>query len=119
MRRPNRSSSPWYEHIRDGRKTVEGRLCKGLFADLRSGDKLKILDKSGGYICARVLAVRRYKTFEEYLSHEGLRATLPGVRTISDGVAVYRRFYSPEREFGVCAIQLQKTKCFEGGRARR
>jgi ASC-1-like (ASCH) protein len=114
-------SSPWYEHIRDGRKTVEGRLCKGLFAGLRAGDKIKIDDKRGSYVCARVIEVRRYPTFEEYLSQEGLRITLPGVRSLAEGVAVYRRFYSveKEREFGICAIHLQKTRCFEGGRPRR
>ena len=100
---------PWFTAIAQKRKTIEGRLLKGKFAALRPGTVL-VVDKpnSKRRLVAVVTKVAKYPTFEAYLSSEGLNRTLPGVKTIRDGVDVYRRFYSEqdERNFGVVAIHI-------------
>lgn len=110
-------SQPWFGHVKSGRKTVEGRLDKGKFADVRAGTVLLIRRSSSNSnsnsnsskpVVAVVADVRRYDSFESYLSAEGLNRTLPGVQTIADGVSVYRQFYTEqdERKHGVLAIQI-------------
>lgn len=122
---------PWFRALRDGVKTVEGRLHKGKFAALRPGTVL-VVARSGppppsarGASVARpasssraarpfvavVTRVVRYASFVEYLSQEGLARTLPGVKTLEDGVAVYRAFYSAEDEaaHGVAALHVVRA----------
>jgi ASC-1-like (ASCH) protein len=107
-------SSPWFDHIRTGRKNVEGRLCKGTFATLRKGHLLTVHsegDQSWSFETI-VIDVRRYCSFKEYLEMEGLRRTLPGIGTVVEGIRVYRQFYSREQEseHGILAVELRRVK---------
>jgi ASC-1-like (ASCH) protein len=104
-------SQPWFSHIRDGSKTVEGRLNRGKFQAIKTGHIVVIRCTGHDRIKPLVAVVKdivRYDTFDQYLSHEGLVHTLPGVHTIREGVQVYRQFYSEEdeRTFGIAAIKL-------------
>jgi len=89
-----------------GTKTVEGRLNKGKFSDMKKGKTIII----NGQYRTKIAKVVKYKTFAEFLKKETLPKTLPGVYDIDTGVAVYRQFYSEtaEWEFGVVAIHLVK-----------
>ena len=108
-------SQPWLRHIQEGRKNVEGRLNKGKFAEMAVGTILVIGGKSNSKAAktvAVVTKIRKYVSFEEYLTQEGLANTLPGVKTIKDGVDTYHKFYSVEDEnkYGVLAIHLLLAK---------
>ncbi|XP_037496511.1 uncharacterized protein LOC110008869 [Jatropha curcas] len=54
----------------------------------------------------QVQDVHRYASFSEMLEAESLAKVLPGVKTIDEGVEVYRKFYAEEKERanGVLAI---------------
>lgn len=43
------------------------------------------------------------------LEKEGLENVLPGVKSIEEGIQVYRRFYDEEKEkkYGVVAIEIE------------
>ncbi|KAG5530673.1 hypothetical protein RHGRI_025590 [Rhododendron griersonianum] len=58
----------------------------------------------------QVQDVRRYASFLEMLEAESLTKVLPGVQTIEEGVQIYRKFYSEEKEKlnGVLAIGVTK-----------
>lgn len=115
-------SEPWFRALRDGAKTVEGRLHKGKFAALRPGTVLVVTRSSAGSsagssartrpFVAVVTRVLRYASFAEYLCQEGLARTLPGVKSLEDGVAVYRAFYSAEDEaqHGVAAVHVHVVR---------
>lgn len=106
------SVSPhWFQFIKDRRKTVEGRLNKGKFANMKKGDTLIISNDKQSVVVAVITNVIKYRTFEEYLVQEGLSRTLPGTRNIRDGVDIYRKFYNEkmENEFGVLGIHLHKV----------
>ena len=117
-------SQPWFSAIKKGAKTIEGRLAKPKFLALEVGDTA-VISRSGPVSASRsraptsstsaaskvvavVTRVVRYKSFAEYLSQEGLARTLPGVRTIDEGVQTYRQFYTAadEAEHGVAAIHI-------------
>ena len=117
---------PWFSAIARGTKTVEGRLNKGKFAEMRAGTVLSISksvkskssvkspissSKSSPRprtVVAIVTKVVRYPNFEQYLSCEGLNRTLPGLLSIKEGVDVYRQFYSAqdEQRYGVVAVHV-------------
>ncbi len=119
-------SQPWLGHILKGRKTIEGRLNKGKFADLRVGSIVIFsgplssrtsatrtpANSSSNRKVAVITRIDKYSTFQEYLSQSGLDRTLPGVATIDDGVAIYRQFYTPdmEKQYGILAIHFLLAK---------
>ena len=80
----------WFNHIFNGRKTIEGRLYKNKYKSFCKGIKtLRCNDKSFTILIEDIYI---YSSFEEYLSMEGLKATLPDVLTIEDGIKIYRDF---------------------------
>lgn len=90
-------SEPWFSLIASGAKTVEGRLNKGDFAELKKGDSIAWVNDQLGFtrkVKTIVVKVNNYKSFSEYLNNEKLKHCLPthGVDTISKGVKVYRQF---------------------------
>ncbi|KAI8537436.1 hypothetical protein RHMOL_Rhmol09G0023600 [Rhododendron molle] len=62
------------------------------------------------FLVLQVQDVRRYASFSEMLEAESLTKVLPGVQTIEEGVQIYRKFYSEEKEKlnGVLAIGVTK-----------
>ena len=105
-------SEPWYTHVKNSKKIVEGRLY-----DSKLEDQLKIdpiikfwnNDKTE-FVIVQVLKLTTYLTFEEMLNTEGLDNVLPNVETIKEGIAIYREYYSDEEEMerNVLAISLKK-----------
>lgn len=99
--------------IAAGLKQVEGRLNKGSFSELQTGDHIVWFNDDFGYrreARTAVTGIKDYKSFREYLVKETLSKCLPayGITTVRDGVTVYRKFYSSadEKKYGVLAIRL-------------
>jgi ASC-1-like (ASCH) protein len=106
--------SPWFQYIKEKQKKIEGRLDKGVFKSFIKGEKIKIInnDNSSDYVIAKIKKIRKYNSFEDYLSQEGLRKTLPNINNIQEGCNIYYKFYSKEqeKEFGVIAIEIKIIK---------
>lgn len=105
---PIHIDDPWFGYIKEGRKTVEGKIAKGKALKMIVGCNLEISGNSGAVIRAQVTAVRRYGSFREYLSTEGLETTLPGITSINEGLAVYHKYYAPgiDAQLGVLAVEM-------------
>jgi ASC-1-like (ASCH) protein len=103
---------PWFTYIKEGIKTVEGRLNKSFFTKLNVGDKVVWINRNN-HINTVITKIIKYKTFEEMLTNEGLEKVLPDpkIKTISDGVNIYRQYYASnvEKEHGVLAIHIKKN----------
>lgn len=103
-------SEQWFSHIRDGRKTVEGRKNSPTWAYLASAPP-QTLDITNGteHITRRVRAVRKYPSLREYLLGEGLARTLPGVHDLAAAEAVYLAYFDAGElaRYGVLAIELE------------
>lgn len=106
-----------------GRKTVEGRLNKGKFADYRMGDVVKlrrdIRDENGvlhdglpDQVRVEIVAIRKYSTFLELVNAEGFTQVIPSAKTAEIAAAEYDRFYSAadQAQYGVLAIQIVPIK---------
>ncbi|AYV82236.1 MAG: hypothetical protein Homavirus19_5 [Homavirus sp.] len=108
-------SEPWFSLIKNGEKKVEGRLNKGLFERIGVGQQItffnmdRITKQKNTFTC-KVVDKKPYDTFEEMLEKEGLQNVLPdrSLKTVQDGVNVYRRWYNEtmEKQYGVMALHV-------------
>jgi len=102
-------SEPWFSYIVSGKKIAEGRPNKSLFAKFKPKDILTIFNKQlQQRFDFEVTEILKYDTFKDMLTDLGITNVLPGIKTIEDGVKVYRQWYNEdvEREFGVIAIKI-------------
>lgn len=103
-------SEPWFSLIKKGVKSVEGRLNKGDFAKMKKGDIVVWINKNDK-VRTKITSVHKYKSFNNYITTEKLKNTLPepNVKTIKQGVDVYLKFYTKQDEtkYGVLAIRLK------------
>lgn len=104
-------SEPWFSHVVSKRKTIEGRLNSGDWAQMKIGDCIKFTSAENKEQSVEVVVVSAtiYPTFFEMLISEGLAPCLPGMYSICDGASIYRKFYSEEeeRKNGAIAIRIK------------
>lgn len=98
---------PFFSQLKDGQKTIEGRCAVGDYNRIGSGS-LIIFNRC---VVFEVQDVRRYASFSDMLGAESLAKVLPGVENIEEGVQIYRKFYTEEKERsnGVLAIFVSKV----------
>lgn len=105
-----------------GRKTIEGRLHKGKFANYRVGDIVKLRrdwrdeqghlhDGTPDAARVKIVAIRQYKNFLEMVQAEGYQKVIPSASTAEAAAAEYNRFYSTEDQatHGVLAIEIERV----------
>ncbi len=89
----------YFEAIKEGTKTIEGRLAKQKYRDLHVGDTVTFHNDLGEETVKRIKAIHIYRTFEEAFSEVDFRDALPGVDNIRESVLIYSKFYTlPEQE---------------------
>jgi ASC-1-like (ASCH) protein len=100
---------PCLSFILYGQKTIEGRLNKGKFKDLKIGYILLIGPDQKRFLIERITV---YKSFREMIKNEGIENVIPDKDNIEDAEAVYYKFYTKEeeKEFGVLAIKIIEIK---------
>ena len=106
-------SEPWFSLIQLGLKTVEGRLDKGDFHNMKPGDIVEWTNDDFLHrrVFTRITRKNNYKTFAEYLTAEGLDHCLPGMEKygMPHGLAVYYKYFTKadESAYGITAIHLE------------
>jgi ASC-1-like (ASCH) protein len=103
---------PWFSLIALGLKTVEGRLNKGSFKDMKVGETVLWTNEQQGFkreILTRISRITKYTGFEDYLQTETLPKCLPGILNIEQGLSVYYKLFLKEDEsrYGVLAIEVE------------
>ena len=97
---------PYLSFIFNSQKTIEGRLNKGKFKDLKIGDILLIGPQQNKFVVEKLTP---YENFKEMLINEGINKVVPDKNTIEEATDVYYKFFTKEqeKEFGVLAIQIK------------
>jgi ASC-1-like (ASCH) protein len=103
-----------------GRKTIEGRLNKGKFADYRAGDIVKLRrdyrddqgmlhDGEPDQVRVTITAIRQYVTFLDMVTSEGFTKVIPSAASPEAAADEYNKFYSAndQARYGVLAIEVQ------------
>lgn len=105
--------------ILDGSKTIEGRLAKGKFLTIRTGDLISIREdiyENGEIISSResaakikVTEIEKFNSFNEMLVAKGFERIIPSANSLEEASDEYRRYYSSddENEYGVLGISFQ------------
>ncbi|KAK6279473.1 hypothetical protein POUND7_019740 [Theobroma cacao] len=93
---------PFFSMLRDCLKTIEGRCAGGKYNNIEPGAMI-LFNKC---LVLEVQDVHRYATFSKMLEAESLLQVLPGVKSTEEGLQIYRKFYTEEKESsnGVLAI---------------
>lgn len=96
---------PYFTHIKNGTKIVEGRLNKGKFLEMKIGDELLLNE----VVKLEIVNKSVYKSFREMIMFEGIKNVIPDAKNIDEAESAYYKFYSKEDEnqFGVSAIQVK------------
>lgn len=103
-----------------GRKTVEGRLKRGKFAEYRVDDVIKLRrDVRGddGVLCdgkpdqarVKIVAIREYPDFLSLCRAEGYERVIPHAASAEEAAEEYDKYYSAEdqAECGVLAVEIK------------
>jgi ASC-1-like (ASCH) protein len=95
---------PYDTFIKEGKKTVEGRLAKDKYLQLKRGEVIQI-----NGIKASVLSIKKYPTFKEMIKSEGIENVIPDIKELEDATNVYYKFYTKEEEakYQVIAIRIK------------
>ncbi len=106
-----------------GRKTIEGRLNRGKFADYRVGDFVSLRrdyrdekgvlhDGESNAALVKIVAIRQYATFLDMVTAEGFRSVIPNADNARVAADEYNRFYSSDDQakYGVLAIEIMFYK---------
>lgn len=101
----------YFDAIKIGLKTVEGRLNTPKFKNLEPNMQIifKSTESNEDLIC-NIEAIILYPDFNIMLEKEGLEKMLPGVKTIEEGNNIYESFpgYKDEvKKIGALAIRLK------------
>ncbi|XP_031271535.1 uncharacterized protein LOC116129926 [Pistacia vera] len=97
---------PYFTQLKDGLKTVEGRCAVGDYNRIGPG-ALILFNKC---LVLEVQDVNQYRSFYEMFQAQSLAKVLPSVKSTNEGIQVYRKFYTEEKEKsnGVLAICVAK-----------
>jgi ASC-1-like (ASCH) protein len=113
-------SQPYFDEIKNGEKTFEGRLFKSKFKDIHVND-IVIWENDKDTFSTKIKSVRLFDTFFDAIESVGLKNVLPSqykkyknesVETIKKSIEeVYRQWYSmdDENEYGVVLFELSKN----------
>lgn len=85
---------PFFSFLQEGKKTVEGRCNVGKYAEVKEGQFLFFNDS----LLLRVETIKKYCSFQEMLETEEISSVLPGIKSVEEGLKIYRQFYYEEKE---------------------
>lgn len=101
----------YFDAIKAGTKTVEGRLNNSKFKDLKPGMQMSFTaaDTKELIICT-VKELNIYPSFKDMLEGEGVENMLPGVKDLEEGIKIYEGFPGYKEEVnknGALAIRIK------------
>ena len=88
----------WLKAVKTRMKTVEGRVKKGDWNNVRVGDKIIFYGNIQGEYYSREVTVtntKEFKTFEAMYEHYEERL-LPGCTDLSEATRIYQQIYGDE-----------------------
>ena len=107
-------SEPWFTFIKNGKKTVEGRINEERYNSYKVGDIIiwKNHEKNKvRSIKTKIVKINKYNTFKEMLKKERLKNTLPNYSSIDTAInEAYYNYYSEEFEKNLKIIIFKLKK---------
>ncbi len=80
----------YFDLIKSGQKTVEGRIATEKFHHIQIGDSLVFINnQTEEQLTCQITGFSHYRTFQEMLVSEGLSNCLPGITSLQQGIEIY------------------------------
>jgi ASC-1-like (ASCH) protein len=98
--------------IREGKKTVEGRVAKPPASNCQIGDRLRLYhfrDRFDDVVCD-ITDIKKFSSFREMLEETGVQECIPGAKDLEEAVNLYNSFpgYAQQAaKLGVIALYLR------------
>ncbi len=86
---------PWFAHIRNGLKPVEGRKNTPKYQKIHMGCFIEFSNGKENFL-ASVVEIRSYPTLEAYLNDVTFQMALPGISSFEEAVKVYYQWSTPD-----------------------
>jgi len=101
--------SEYFAAIKSGRKTIEGRLAKTKYSNLRPGNTITITDEgTGEQLVMEVESLHIYAGFgPAFARREDYRTAVPSARSAEEAVGVYEQFYTLDKQAAEGVIFLE------------
>jgi len=98
-----------FKSILAGKKTIEGRLLKGIFTKLINGEIFRFFNDNNSFT-VKVMKINSYNNFSDMLMHENVKNVVPYCATIEDGVSLYKNIYKQKiGKYKVLAIHFESS----------
>ena len=111
MKYHSHRAEPYFTFLKNGQKTIEGRVRNGKYKHIKPDDTIKVLNnEETDNVEVLVKRVAVYPSTKAMLENEPIKKLLPDVDTIDEAIKIYKRFYTPEQElqFGMVAIEVER-----------
>lgn len=104
-------SEPWFSLINMDKKKIEGRLNRGDFKKMKTGDIVIFYNNSDVYRETKCVIekITKYNNFREYLLDSTIEKCLPAITNMNDAIDIYYKYYKREDElkYGCIAIEIK------------
>lgn len=107
--------SIYFDLIRSGQKTVEGRVAKSKFNAFKIGDDLEFRCDDA-ILTTEIIELKYFISFEAMLNYFGVRSCLPNITSVEEGIEIYRslpNYAELESKLGVIGIRVILTDNLE------
>ena len=97
--------------IKEGKKTIEGRLNKNSFKKIGVNDIINFTNNTDN-IYVKVIDIKKYSSFLDMLKSEDINKVTPLSNSIEESLNIYRNCYSKNAEdkYGVLAFNIELIK---------
>lgn len=100
------------EPIRNGDKSIEGRIHSGKPATFKSGDTIRFICPSNenDEVFCTIAKIESYSSFREMLEKTDYKKCIPSASTLEEALTVYHSipdYKERAKEHGVLAIHLE------------
>ncbi len=113
--------SLYFDLIKKGMKTVEGRIAKDKYRRLCPGEIIRFYDQDHNqnkeikiqglnFLEAHIISIEYFTSFSQMLTYYGVKNCLPGVKNLEKALEIYHSFpgYQSEAEkLGVLGIEIK------------
>ena len=100
---------PSFSLVKNGIKTIEGRLFKNTFKKINKDDIINFYNYKKESIMTKVINIRKYNNFNIMIQTENLKLLNPLSKSTEESLNIYNKIYKCEDEikYGVIALEIE------------
>jgi ASC-1-like (ASCH) protein len=99
-----------YLSMKDGTKTIEGRLAKDKYVLLKIGNIITFSNDEGTELKKKIIDIYKFPTFKEAFKKINYKKAVPAANSAKEAINLYYSFYPLEEQlkYGVFLFEIEK-----------